>query len=550
MIKFRTKNTLLLALVVATIFMGIGYSAINSITGDIKGKATANNQDGVFITDVEYVSDIDANLNNSKIENFLGTMMKSTVELSESNTKSEIKYKVTVYNNAVEAAVFEKVTYGEEFYDNEKITYEIEGFTPGQTIGSKETKEIIITFKYKDQTTVPANKILNSYLNFEMIVPNRMVLAKLVTETGKYLTGSILKNQIESVKFKKGEEPTSTDILAKFDASEKQDESIIGYYTDTDNNGLYELTFISNKTIFPNKNAQYLFSNLNNVQSFEFDNFSTTGTTSFLGMFQGCNKITALDLNNWDVSKVTEFGHNGWSYGGTFEHCTNLKELNIENWNTESAKDISNMFSFNGSLTKLNVNNLNTSSVTAMYAVFSGCNNLTELDLSKWNTSKVTTMDAMFGGCNSLTNLDLSNWNTENLKSVVNMFQYCFNLVSVKLDNLKTDKITNMQGMFNSCRSLTEIDLSDFDTKNVTNMTFMFMLCTNLKTIYVKEYDSTNNTGWTTSAVTNSTNMFLNCGNIIGGNGTKFDTTYKDAIYARIDTAGTPGYLTNINNKN
>ena len=54
MIKVRTKNTLLLlALVIATIFMGIGYSAINSITGDITGKATANNQDGVFITDVE-----------------------------------------------------------------------------------------------------------------------------------------------------------------------------------------------------------------------------------------------------------------------------------------------------------------------------------------------------------------------------------------------------------------------------------------------------------------------------------------------------------------
>ena len=223
--KINKNGILLLALVIATIFMGIGYSAINSITGDIKGKATANNQDGVFITDVEYVSDIDANLNNSKIENFLGTMMKSTVELSESNTKSEIKYKVTIYNNAIEAAVFEKVTYGKEFYDNEGIIYEIEGFIPGQTIGSKETKEIIITFKYKDQTTVPANKILNSYLNFEMIVPNRMVLAQKGDNTSKYLTGSILKNQIESVKFKKGEEPTSTDILAKFDASEKQDES-------------------------------------------------------------------------------------------------------------------------------------------------------------------------------------------------------------------------------------------------------------------------------------------------------------------------------------
>ena len=77
----------------------------------------------------------------------------------------------------------------------------------------------------------------------------------------------------------------------------------------------------------------------------------------------------------------------------------------------------------------------------------------------------------------------------------------------------------------------------------------MFEQCTNLKTIYVKEYDSTNNTGWTTSAVTNSTNMFLNCNNIVGGNGTKYNATYKDATYARIDTAETPGYLTNINDK-
>ena len=424
MIKVRTKNTLLLlALVIATIFMGIGYSAINSITGDIKGKATANNQDGVFITDVEYVSDIDANLNNSKIENFLGTMMKSTVELSESNTKSEIKYKVTVYNNAIEAAVFEKVTYGEEFYDNEEITYEIEGFIPGQTIGSKETKEIIITFKYKDQTTVPANKILNSYLNFEMIVPNRMVLAQKGDNTSKYLTGSILKNQIESVKFKKGEEPTSTDILAKFDVSEKQDESIIGYYTDTDNNGLYELTFISNKTIFPNKNAQHLFSNLNNVQSFEFDNFSTIGTTSFLGMFQGCNKITALDLNNWDTSNVISFGNTYWSYGGMFQDCISLEELKIENWNMAQAKDISSMFRNCKSLTSINLNKWNTNNIEQMQCVFLNCTQLVKIELDELDTSNVKSMNNIFSSCNKLNILNLKKWNTSNLTDMTGMFQ-------------------------------------------------------------------------------------------------------------------------------
>ena len=491
MIKVRTKNTLLLlALVIATIFMGIGYSAINSITGDITGKATANNQDGVFITDVEYVSDIDANLNNSKIENFLGTMMKSTVELSESNTKSEIKYKVTVYNNAVEAAVFEKVTYGEEFYDNEEITYEIEGFTPGQTIGSKETKEIIITFKYKDQTTVPANKILNSYLNFEMIVPNRMVLAQKGDNTSKYLTGSILKNQIESVKFKKGEEPTSTDILASFDASEKQDESIMAYYTDTDGDGLYELTFASDGIIAANEDAKYLFQNLIKLAKINFENFSTYGVTNMRYMFYYCSSLTTLDLRKFDTSKVT-------SMKFMFYNCS--------------------------SLTTLDVSKFNTSNVTEMISMFGGCSGLTTLDVSKFNTSKVTNMTSMFFGCTSLTKLDLSSYSTSS--------------------------ITAISGMFQNCSSLTTIDLSKFDISKVTNLNAMFSGCSSLTTIYVSEFNSETNTGWTTSAVTNSSNMFSNCTKIVGGNGTTFNSSYTDKTYAVIDKTGTPGYLTNIKDK-
>lgn len=49
-----SKNTLLLfLLLVAILIMGIGYSAINSITGEIKGTVIAKTQTGVFITNVE-----------------------------------------------------------------------------------------------------------------------------------------------------------------------------------------------------------------------------------------------------------------------------------------------------------------------------------------------------------------------------------------------------------------------------------------------------------------------------------------------------------------
>ena len=38
----------------------------------------AKAQEGVFITNIEYLSDIDANENASKIEYYTGTTMKST----------------------------------------------------------------------------------------------------------------------------------------------------------------------------------------------------------------------------------------------------------------------------------------------------------------------------------------------------------------------------------------------------------------------------------------------------------------------------------------
>ncbi len=267
----RSKNMLLLlALLISTIIMGIGYASIESVTGEIEGKVIADTQSGVFITEVEYVSDVDANIANCEINNFLGTMLNSTIELSKTNPSSEIKYKITVYNNSTETIPFVEVVYDEEFYDNAEITFEITegGFQIGEIIEPNETKEAFIIFKYKNAETgeLPENNILNSYLNLKVTEPNRMVIATNKGSTSTYLTSSIAKEKIELIKFEQGEEPEYSDkIIARFDASEKQDESIIGYYTDEDNNGLYELTFISKEAIYANKNAQYLFQNLTNI---------------------------------------------------------------------------------------------------------------------------------------------------------------------------------------------------------------------------------------------------------------------------------------------
>ena len=479
----RKNMTLLFLLFMSMILMGIGYASIQSVTGEITGKASSKMQDGVFITNVEYVSDVDANKDSSKIELYSGTMMKSTVKLSSTNINSQIKYKVTVYNNSEERQPFTGVRHGDEYYDNNDIIFEVNGFKPGQTIEPKETKDIIITFKYKNN--IPENTVLKSYLNFKMSNPNRMVTSDSGDASTNYLTGTVARDKIETVKFEMGKEPTDVNIISKFDASEKQDGSIIGYYTDKDNNGLYELTFMSEEVIYANKNAQGLFWNLNNVKEFKFYNFSTFKVYDLNYMFYKCYLVTNLDISSFDTSYATYIN-------GLFCECRNLKTI----------------------------------------------------DLKNFDTSKVIDMRDMFGNCHSLSNINFGEFDTSSVTSMWHMFSGCINLEKLNLSGFDTTNVTNMNCMFYQCTSLTELDLSFFDTKNVTDMENMFSKCSNLKIIYVKELDGSGNAGWSTASIKNSNYMFLECEKIVGGNGTTYNAEHIDATYARIDTDGAPGYFT------
>ena len=65
----------------------------------------------------------------------------------------------------------------------------------------------------------------------------------------------------------------------------------------------------------------------------------------------------------------------------------------------------------------------------------------------------------------------------------------------------------------------------------------MFYGCSALTAIYVS------NT-WDVSGVMGSTDMFLDCTNLVGGQGTTYNSSYTDKTRAVIDASGTPGYLT------
>ena len=580
-VKKRRRISLFSLLIIALLIVGIGYASINSVILEMAGTVRAEVPKNVFITNVEYVSDVDANTTNSKIKNYLGTMMQSTVELSKTNPNSEIVYKVTVYNNSTKTGTFLDVIYNSENYDNQDIVYEIQdtGFKIEDTIAPKEKKDILVKFKYKN-STLATNNVLNSYLNFKIAEPNML---KQVTSSGNYF-GAVDRTKIEKISFELGTIPQN--YTQSFDASANQDKSIMGYVTDTDSNKMYEITFSSDAPILANTNSKYLFYGLTKLTNISFNNLKTKTAENMSNMFQNCSSLTSLDLSKFNTTSVTDMNSmfyncskltnlalssfdtsNVINMNSMFYSCSSLTSLDVSKFNTSNAKYMSSIFNNCNKLTSLDLSSFNTSKVTGMSNMFQNCNSLTSLDISSFDTSNVITMQTMFYNCRSLTSLNLSSFDTSYVQDMSYMFYYCdsltsldvskfdtyevtdmshmfescSNLVDLNVSNFITFRVTDMSYMFWDCMSLTSLNISDFNTFSVINMSSMFEFCSGLETIYASNK-------FNTDKVTGSEDMFNECFALIGENGTEYDSSYIDKTYARIDKEEEPGYFTNFPN--
>ena len=286
----------------------------------------------------------------------------------------------------------------------------------------------------------------------------------------------------------------------------------------------------------------------------DVSNFDTSNVTNMENMFYR-SKATTLDVSNFDTSNVTNMD-------GMF-YSSQVTTLDVSNFNTSKVTNMSSMFQ-SSQATTIDVSNFDTSKVTDMSSMFSG-SQATTIDVSNFDTSKVTNMRYMFSDSKATT-LDVSNFNTSNVTNMENMFykskattldlsnfdtskvtymSYMFwnsQATTIDLSNFDTSNVTHMLGMFSDSKATT-LDVSNFDTSKVTDMSIMFYNSTNLKTIYVSNK-------FNTDKVTDSTSMFSGCTKLIGGAGTKYNSSYVDKTYARID-GGTnnPGYFTDINNQ-
>ncbi len=260
----------------------------------------------------------------------------------------------------------------------------------------------------------------------------------------------------------------------------------------------------------------------------DVSHFDTSSVTNMQSMFSR-TVATKLDLSNFDTSNVTNMY-------GMFSNSAATSITGLNKFNTSKVTSMGSMFSATSART-IDVSNFDTSSVTNMQSMFDGTV-ATKLDLSNFDTSKVTDMSGMFLDSKA-TSLDVSSFDTSNVVYMHNMFFNSSATTITGLTNFNTSNVTLMRGMFNRTKIRT-IDLSSFDTSNVTAMETMFY-ATSARTIYVSSK-------FTTDAVTKSDWMFDNATSLVGGNGTRYNSSYIDKTYARIDTASTPGYFTLKNN--
>ena len=405
-------------------------------------------------------------------------------------------------------------------------------------------------FWWSDADTVYANEysswMFNTLGNVEKIDTDGINTSRVKNMSGMFHSGKKLYREIN---------------LTNFDTSNVEDMSYmfatLGMKT---MENLVPINF-SNFNTSKVKNMMEMFSE-SPLPSLDIRNFDTSNVENMQQMFDGLNNIRDLDLSGWNVKKVNNIQF-------LFVRLSKIQSLNLSGWQMDSVTDMRGMFGNLANLTSLNLTGFTTKNVTNMEYMFADASKLVDLDLSSFDTSKVTNMHGMFTNMGSLNNINLSSFNTSNVTDMSEMFSMTVTnppISSLDLSSFNTSNVTDMHGMFQGMSNLTSLDIQSFNTKKVTNMKDMFywaFMNPENSTIDLSSFDTRNVTNMegmffytkaktiyaspsfvTTAITTTPHDPFMDNPNLTGANGTTWDWSKRDRVYARIDTPGNPGLFT------
>ncbi|MBN1119082.1 MAG: BspA family leucine-rich repeat surface protein [Bacteroidales bacterium] len=176
--------------------------------------------------------------------------------------------------------------------------------------------------------------------------------------------------------------------------------------------------------------------------------------------FQGATLFNQ-DLNNWDVSNVSDMNY-------MFMSASSFNQ-NIGNWNVSKVTNMSFMF-YQATAFNQNISTWNVSNVKNMRYMFSEASNFNQ-DIGNWNVSNVTDMGCMFLWAEAF-NQDIGNWDVSKVTDMVSMFN-SLELFNQNISRWDVSSVINMSAMFFGAKSFNQ-DIGNWDVSNVTDMGYMF----------------------------------------------------------------------------
>ena len=246
-------------------------------------------------------------------------------------------------------------------------------------------------------------------------------------------------------------------------------------------NKIVKIIFETDPTSYKARNLSSWFSGCSNLKSISgLDVIDTDSVRNMSNMFRDCNSLTDIDLSSFKTSKVSDMY-------GMFYNCSSLKNIRInsEYFDTSHVTDMSYMFYNCSSLPSLNCRIFNdVSNVRTMHSMFSGCSSLTTLyNVDKFNPTVTEDMSYMFSGCSNLRELDMSSFFTltaGNIITMEDMFAGCSRLERIDYNNKNVKGVAlshckTIKGMFSGCSNLTHFDLQAYRGPFSCNMDMSFM---------------------------------------------------------------------------
>ena len=286
------------------------------------------------------------------------------------------------------------------------------------------------------------------------------------------------------------------------------------------------------KDVCPTSCYQWFY-NMTNLTAIEgLENLNTEYATNMASMFNGCKKLTSLDLSKFTFtsSSNTKLLANGCSALTTLtvpstagylaaDACKGVGTasapitLNYPSGFTPEKTSTGNGYFVwkSGYFKETGTNPPTPPTNGEMYAVLNN-NTLTfyydESKASRTGTKYSMNSGASAPGWAQKTTITSVVFNSSfSSARPTTCYAWFYGLTGLKtitgINYLNTSSVTNMYGMFNDCGNLTSLDVSGFNTANVTTMAFMFNKCSGVKTLDVSKFN--------TAKVTDLEGMFQNC---------------------------------------